>query len=155
MKRIYLLGLFLGFCFSGFTQIITIQDADTGQPIEMATISSEALSVYATTDAGGQADISAFKGATSIEIRMLGYDTKTLSFEELKADKFSVVLFPGFVLEPGGGFGQPLEPGFRGGALPDHDPVRKRGRASKPANRRGPIGGLGRGFYPEKPAGRR
>lgn len=98
MNQIFLLCLFLALGFSGFTQIITIQDADTGQPIEMATISSEALSSFATTDASGQADISAFKGAVSIEIRMLGYDTRTLSFEELKTDKFSVVLFPGLSL---------------------------------------------------------
>lgn len=69
--------------FNGLSQIITIIDKESGQTLEMATLVSENLLNYLTTNAKGQADISVFKEAEKIEIRMLGYKTVVKSYEDL------------------------------------------------------------------------
>ena len=49
----------------------------------MATLTNENTRNYLTTNSKGQADISLFKGADRIEIRMLGYKTEVKSYNEL------------------------------------------------------------------------
>lgn len=83
MKRTIFLLLLLLIAFNGFTQIITITDQESGQSLEMATLANENPRIYLTTNAKGQADISVFKGAERIEIRMLGYKTEVKSYHEL------------------------------------------------------------------------
>ena len=83
MKRTIFLILLLINAFTGFSQIITITDQELGQALEMATLVNENPRVYLTTNAKGQADISVLKGASRIEIRMLGYKTEVKSYDEL------------------------------------------------------------------------
>ena len=64
--------LFL-FCLIGisgfnYSQTITIKDKQSGKPIDLVTLSSEDPKVFTITNTGGQATISAFKGAKKIEI---------------------------------------------------------------------------------------
>lgn len=87
-----MIGFLLSFCVVGWSQTITIKDKETGEPLELVTLASESPKAFATTNASGQADISAFKGATEIEIRSLGYKTETWSFEDLKSRNFEIVL---------------------------------------------------------------
>ena len=75
---------------SALSQIATISDANSGQPIEMATISSENPRAFVTTNANGQADIQLFKGSTMIEIRMLGYKVEQKSFSEMEELAFKI-----------------------------------------------------------------
>ena len=85
MKTTCLYFLIL-FCLSGsfaYAQIVTLRDQEGGFPLERATLSSHDPLASATTNADGQADISDFKGAPVIEIRMLGYKTLILSYEEV------------------------------------------------------------------------
>lgn len=67
-------------------QIITVVD-ESGQPLEMVTLASLEPNAYTTTDANGQAEISSLKGAATIEVRMLGFDTQMLSYIELSSMK--------------------------------------------------------------------
>ncbi|MEA1885705.1 MAG: TonB-dependent receptor [Bacteroidota bacterium] len=92
MKNIFLLWLFLGIGIFARPQTVTIMDRESQKPIELATLISESPEVFATTNAKGQADLSAFKGANKIEIRSLGYKTVVKSYAELEESSFEVFL---------------------------------------------------------------
>ena len=67
--------------------IITITNVETGETLEAASVSSENPKAFVVSNARGQADISAFNGASKIVIRRLGYKTEMRSFDDLaKAD---------------------------------------------------------------------
>lgn len=68
--------------FSAQAQTIAIVD-ESGEPLEMVTLASSEPNAYTTTNADGKADISELKGAEKIEIRMLGFDTQSISYTEL------------------------------------------------------------------------
>lgn len=92
MKKLWLFWLCVGFYHAAFSQIITIRDQETGQALELVTLSSNEPSAFAITNAGGQADISEFRGATAIEIRLMGYQTETRSYFELEQSQFNIGL---------------------------------------------------------------
>jgi hemoglobin/transferrin/lactoferrin receptor protein len=92
MKIFFLLWLLLGIYYYSYSQVITITDMQTGQPLEMATLSSDDPKVFAVTNSQGQADISAFRDAERIEIRMLGYKMMTKSYAELEELVFTIFL---------------------------------------------------------------
>ncbi|MGJ3236508.1 TonB-dependent receptor [Marivirga sp.] len=94
MRNILLLYLFLGSSTIAFSQTITVKDANTSEPIEMVTIVSEELQEFINTDHYGKADISALAGAQAIQIQRLGYQLKTLSYEDLKSSNFVILLQP-------------------------------------------------------------
>lgn len=91
MKKI-LSGICIFFTFPVLGQIITVKDKETGNALEMVTISSNHPRVFVTTNAEGRADISAFKEANRIEIRLLGYKTEVKSYASLEQVNFSVQL---------------------------------------------------------------
>ncbi|SMD36930.1 hemoglobin/transferrin/lactoferrin receptor protein [Reichenbachiella faecimaris] len=92
MKNIYLLWLLLGVCILAKAQTITIKDKESQLPIELVTLSSTKPSAYATTNAKGQADVSAFKNAEKIVIRTLGHKPVAQSYEELVSGDLVVFL---------------------------------------------------------------
>lgn len=94
MRNILCLCLFLVNSTIGYTQTITVKDANTSEPIEMVTIVSEELQEFISTNQYGKANISALAGAQAIQIQRLGYQLKTLSFTALKASNFEVLLQP-------------------------------------------------------------
>lgn len=92
MKKIFLFGLVLNIWGMAFAQTITIIDHETNEPLERVTLMCESPSAFTTTNEKGQADISVFKGAEKIEIRMLGYKTEILSYAAIKKSGFTVQL---------------------------------------------------------------
>ncbi|KAB1063784.1 TonB-dependent receptor [Salibacter halophilus] len=94
MKRYLILWLLMGFSYAGFSQEVTVTSAASDQPIELVTFSSQNPKVFTTTNADGRADISKFQGSELIEIRILGYKTRRMSYEKLKAEGFSIQLEP-------------------------------------------------------------
>lgn len=86
-----MLWMLLAFWGISYGQTITITDAQTHDPIELVTLSAN-TKVYATTNAKGKADISAFKNAEAIEIRSLGYKTVVKSYDELRHAGFVLVM---------------------------------------------------------------
>lgn len=94
MKRLFFTIIALGVLSMVSAQVITIQDAESKLPLENATLSSDALQVFLSTNAKGQCDISALNGATTIEIRYFGYKTLTRSYAELSQANFLVSLSP-------------------------------------------------------------
>ncbi len=73
-------------------QTITLLDHATHKPVGWATLYSENPDAQAMTDAEGKADIRAFVGAAALEIRLLGYKSKTLSYAQVVESKFVVYL---------------------------------------------------------------
>jgi len=94
MRKKFILWLLCGAPLILNAQTLIIRDHETGEPIEMATLTSNNPKVFATTNSKGQAEISAFKGAERIEIRTLGYRTEIRSYAELKAISFELALIP-------------------------------------------------------------
>ncbi len=87
-----MLWLLMGLACTIHSQTITIKDNETQKPIELATLRSLNPNALVTTNAVGQADISAFKGADNIEIHSLGYKTETKSFTEMEGMNFEISL---------------------------------------------------------------
>lgn len=73
-------------------QIATVRSQEDSQPLELATLISESPRAFAMTNARGQADVAPFGGAMEIEIRLIGYEPKRLSYTELEAQNFEVYL---------------------------------------------------------------
>jgi len=94
MKKNILLLVLLGFAYTASAQIITIQDQNTEQPLELVTLISKSTNTYATTNSNGKADISALKNAEKIEIRTLGYKSIVKSYSELTSGNFIVLMQP-------------------------------------------------------------
>lgn len=84
--------LLMGVVFFAQSQVITITDSESGEPLEMVTLASASSKAYVTTNAEGQADISALKDAEKIQIRLLGYATQTKSYGQLQESDFSLQL---------------------------------------------------------------
>lgn len=84
----------MGVSYSAYAQTITIKDRKTREPVEWVSLISESPKASAITDAKGQADISAFKGAEKIIIRRLGYKAEVKSFAELESLSFGIFLQP-------------------------------------------------------------
>ena len=85
---------FLLFCnLNLFAQVLTVRDSKSNVPVELVTLSN-GNNVYTTTNTMGQADISKFKNAESIEIRSLGYKTLVKSYADLQVANFQLVLEP-------------------------------------------------------------
>lgn len=92
MKKLLLWCLLVGATNLAVAQVITIKDSQTGQPIETATLSSPSPREFTSTNIKGQADIAVFKGAETIEVRALGYQTALTSFAALEAAAFQFTL---------------------------------------------------------------
>ncbi|MBL6445898.1 TonB-dependent receptor [Fulvivirga sp. 29W222] len=92
MNRIILLCLLLGVSYFGYSQVITIKDQQTGEPLEMVALISKQPKAYATTNAEGKADISSFRGAEKIIIHLIGYKRVTKSYDELQHESFNLNL---------------------------------------------------------------
>ncbi|MEX0813922.1 MAG: TonB-dependent receptor [Chitinophagales bacterium] len=93
MKNILFVCLILlGAMDFAHSQILSIQDGESGRPLEMATISSKNPQAFETTNSKGQADISEFEGAEKIHIRILGYKTVETSYAALQQKNFQLEL---------------------------------------------------------------
>jgi hemoglobin/transferrin/lactoferrin receptor protein len=92
LKKFIIIWLLWDIFFTGYSQLITIKDQENYRPIELVTLSSEIPVASAITNSNGQADISAFKEAAKIEIRMVGYKTIIRSYEQLKQAGYLVYM---------------------------------------------------------------
>ena len=93
MNRIYiLLVTFLLLTAEGFSQVLYIRDRTSRTPLEAAAIFSETAKKFTTTDSRGRTDISGFRDATDIVVRLLGYNTEIYTWEELSQKQFRIYL---------------------------------------------------------------
>ncbi|MDP4587448.1 MAG: TonB-dependent receptor plug domain-containing protein, partial [Flavobacteriales bacterium] len=94
MKNIICLLLLTLFFGQVQAQTITIRDAETGKALDQVTIMSSEPHVFAVSNTDGQADLSEFKSAQAILFQSLGYQRRTLSYDEVVQLKFDVLLTP-------------------------------------------------------------
>ncbi len=94
MKKIFFSWCCLALYCIGNAQVITVRDSVTDQPLELATLVSENPFAFVTTNAQGQADISAFRDVEKIQIRMLGYKIQVKSYAELQNSNLALLLIP-------------------------------------------------------------
>jgi hemoglobin/transferrin/lactoferrin receptor protein len=94
MKFIISLWLSSGWLFVAQSQIITITDAETGLPVEKATLFCELPGVTSTTNEKGQADITRFKESGKVIISHLLYKQAEFSYKQLELLNFKVELYP-------------------------------------------------------------
>lgn len=88
MKKFLWLAILL--CSIAQAQILVVENEADNQPIEMATISSVNPNLFVTTNAKGEADISKFVDLEVIEIRSIGFEAVTVSYEDLMAKHFEL-----------------------------------------------------------------
>lgn len=94
MKNLYFL---LIFSFSGLlihAQQLMVKDNVTLQPLEYVTIFSLSNNASAMTNIKGRADIESFRGANDIKIRLVGYQPKQMTFDQLAETGFAIKLEP-------------------------------------------------------------
>lgn len=94
MKSVYLLCLLLLAGHLVHAQRITLTDEDTQTPVKGAVIHCPSPELSVVTDAQGQADISAMRGAGAIDITYPGYATLVHSYAELEAEGFALTMGP-------------------------------------------------------------
>ena len=94
LRSVILLGMFLGATDVAYSQTVTIKDQESNEPIELVTLTSDNPKAYTTTNSKGKADISTFKGAGKIEIRILGYKTKVTSYAGIVSTNFELMMEP-------------------------------------------------------------
>ncbi|MEX2595586.1 MAG: TonB-dependent receptor [Salibacteraceae bacterium] len=92
MKRMFSLWLLLGMAVMSFAQTITVMDQSSEKPLEAVTLTSDNPQTSVITNSKGQANLSAFKGAEYIMIRLLGYKMLTVSYNDLKLSGFKIAL---------------------------------------------------------------
>ncbi len=94
MRKYILLSVLLSTCITSYGQDILVRDLEDYRPLERATLTSENPKASASTDATGNVNISAFKGATQIQVRTVGYETQVLTYDELVRANGSFYLKP-------------------------------------------------------------
>jgi len=94
MKKYLLAMIVILIAVNGFSQNLSIKDKESFAPLSYVTIYSAFPELSATTDEYGLANISGFKESDKIEIRLLGYETKKLSYQELESLNFKMFMNP-------------------------------------------------------------
>lgn len=92
MKKALLPLLLLTATAGAFAQTVTIKDQKTGEPIELVSLTSDLPRAAVVTNAKGQANVSAFKGSAKILVSRLGYKATALSYADLEAASFELLL---------------------------------------------------------------
>ena len=92
MKHLFLACLVLGYTFAANSQTLTIFDEQSKKPLEGVFLISKNPHASTTTNAEGHANISAFKDSEEIVVRNFGYETSTVSYNQLKDAGFELRL---------------------------------------------------------------
>lgn len=90
--RIVVTLILIIFSLSGHTQVLIVKAKESGKPLDMVTITSDNPKFSDVTNSKGQADITSLKGSDFIEIRIMGYTTQLLSFDEIEQLGFEVLM---------------------------------------------------------------
>jgi hemoglobin/transferrin/lactoferrin receptor protein len=94
LKQLFLLLVFLFFGIKLCSQTVTIVNKETNERLEQVTIFDQNTKNYLTTNEKGQADLSNFKNASTLEVRFLGFKTKIKTYAEIKNNRFVIQLEP-------------------------------------------------------------
>jgi len=90
MKKIFFIISIMFWALISPSQIITLLDNETNQPLDLATISCNTPKISLITNANGQADISQLKAAAEIQLQILGFESQVISYESIAQQQFIV-----------------------------------------------------------------
>lgn len=90
MKNSLLILLLLINGFIAQSQIATVIDKDTKEPLDLVSIGSKSIKKSVYTNAKGEADVSFLKSADSIVFQLYGYITRTIAWSDLEAQNFEI-----------------------------------------------------------------
>jgi hemoglobin/transferrin/lactoferrin receptor protein len=85
--------LFLLLLVSGqfiHSQVVTVIDKETKEPLDLVSIGSKTASTILYTNARGEADVSALKSQDSLVFQLYGHISKTVAWSDLKTQSFTV-----------------------------------------------------------------
>jgi hemoglobin/transferrin/lactoferrin receptor protein len=85
MYKILLSAWIWCLCLLAQAQVITISDQETGTPLEAVVLVSQEPEGFAVTNKNGEVDISEFRGAKEIQVRVLNYKIQVVSYQNLQA----------------------------------------------------------------------
>jgi hemoglobin/transferrin/lactoferrin receptor protein len=94
MQRTVWIVLLLVYSSLAMAQVVSVKDQKSGQALEFVSIISNQGKTMITTDINGQANIKSLKDHPQIEFRLMGYQQKIISWEQLRNQQFAVVLEP-------------------------------------------------------------
>lgn len=94
MKKLLIITLFILCINSVFSQILSVSDIETKQPVELVSITALSPNLIEETNHNGKADITQFKDSKKIEIRRIGYQTVYSTYQKLKEQDFTLHLSP-------------------------------------------------------------
>ena len=75
-----------------YSQIVTVKDAKSNNPLEYVSISCSELNRTVNTDAKGRADITIFKDCNELLFRLIGYRPIKLSYAKLVENDLKVLM---------------------------------------------------------------
>ncbi|HOZ30368.1 MAG TPA: TonB-dependent receptor plug domain-containing protein, partial [Bacteroidales bacterium] len=83
MKKLFIILITFVLCYNVMAQIVVVKDSETLKPLEYVTLYCAGSEHNAITNQKGRADISKFINCSEIEVRMLGYEPKVLSYDKI------------------------------------------------------------------------
>ncbi|MBK3519360.1 TonB-dependent receptor [Carboxylicivirga marina] len=92
MIRFSLLVLIYTFAISSSSQTVQVRDTHTHQPLELVNIFSQSEQINTITNMKGQSDLQSFVNINDITFRLIGYETVTYSYNDLKNKGFKVLM---------------------------------------------------------------
>lgn len=94
MKKRFLFCLCFGYIWVSFGQTTSFINQQTYKPLENVRLSSENSSVSVFTNAKGLVDITRFKGSERIIVRLIGFKTLQLSYNQIEEMDFLILMEP-------------------------------------------------------------
>jgi hemoglobin/transferrin/lactoferrin receptor protein len=84
----------LHFSISSWAQTATFKDRDSGLYLELVTLSSQSPRANAISNQKGNVDLTPFKDAEKIEVRLIGYKTLVISYNDIRLSNFTIQMEP-------------------------------------------------------------
>ncbi|MDI1322486.1 MAG: TonB-dependent receptor [Algoriphagus sp.] len=97
MRFFYIFSCLLTFGVQSFGQTVRILDSDSKTPLPGVLIFGTETNGSEVSDKNGNANISKFESQNTIHFQLLGFQSLTMSWEEIKKSDFLLKMFPGMI----------------------------------------------------------
>ena len=87
-------GLAAGLLTPAAAQVLTIRDAENGEPLEAVTVTSQSARASAMSDARGRVDLGGFRDAADIWLHRIGYKDQVVTYDQLAAIDYTLLMHP-------------------------------------------------------------
>jgi hemoglobin/transferrin/lactoferrin receptor protein len=98
MKSFFYMFICALFATNAWSQIVTIRDSETREPLELVHIFRTNPEKLTKTNARGEFEIKPFQDAEKIHIRLVGYTELVTNFSEIESNGFDIFLSPNSII---------------------------------------------------------